>query len=196
MQTNADERDLTTETEDLVANDTADETGNEAEASFEASDDADTGATDEETVSVSRAEYAKLQREAAAAKRLRERREKGDQESREEGSANLDKAFIEQVERLTLSQAGITDPDVQDEALRLAKKLGMNAVQVSRDNDIKSILAAKQKAKVAQKSVASSQAAAASQNKGVDYWVAKYQRDGSLPEDRKILAQLMDKLAG
>jgi hypothetical protein len=180
--------------ENLEANDEQDDQGLSDGDDSQTSEEQTLSEDDGETISVNKDEYAKLQREAAAAKRLRERKESS-KESSESSTQGLDKTLIEQVERLTLANAGFTNADIQDEALRLAKKLNQPVHELVRDPDIKKILAAKQKSKEAQRSVAGGTGGATATNKGLDYYVTQYKQKGILPEDSKLIAQIVDALA-
>jgi hypothetical protein len=180
--------------EDLEANDNNDDQGVSDSDDSQTSEEQTLSEDDGETISVNREEYAKLQREAAAAKRLRERKE-SNKEGSESSPQVIDQTLIEQVERLTLANAGLTNPDIQDEALRLAKKLHQPVHEIMRDPDIKRILASKQKSREAQRSVAGGTGGATTANKGLDYYVTQYKQKGILPEDSKLIAQIVDALA-
>lgn len=193
MQTNAEERDLDTSTEDLPANDENDETRSTTDESSEVPEEQETGSTsnEDDSVSVSRSELEKLRREAAAAKRLREKNREGGQENRKE-TPQYDQELIERT--FLASMAGISDPDVQDEALKMGKKLGMTVTELVKDDFFKERIAFLQKQKVAKRSIDNGKSGSATQQKGVDYWVKKYKQDGSMPDDPKILAKMMDVL--
>lgn len=180
--------------DDLEINETNDDEGTTDSNVAEESEEHEDAETVEETVSISRTELEKLRRESAAAKRLRERKE-STKESTQEGAPQYDQAFIEQVETLTLSNAGISNADVQDEARRLAKKTNQTLIELLRDNDIKSLLLSKQKSKAAQRTVAGNTGGAAVSNKGLDYYIAQYKKTGELPDDNKLVAQIVDALA-
>jgi hypothetical protein len=151
--------------------------------------------TEDDSISVNRADYEKLQREAAAAKRLREKASKQSEKSGQEGNQSEEKYDQELIERTFLAaQLGIQDADVQDEAIRLARKFDMSISSAVKDDDIKTRLESLQKQKQAKQAMAKNSNGTATQNKGVDYWVARYKKDGSLPDDSKMIAQVMDKL--
>lgn len=191
MQTNANEEEVQDELE--VNEDDNDEGTTDSDAGQESEEHEDAEAV-EETVSISKSELDKLRRESAAAKRLRERKE-GAEKGSQESNQQYDPAFIEQVETLTLATAGISNPDIQDEARRLAKKTGLTLVEMLRDNDIKSILLTKQKSKNAQRAVAGTTGGASVTNKGLDYHIAQFKKTGTLPDDNKLVAQMLDALA-
>jgi hypothetical protein len=150
--------------------------------------------TEDESVSVSRTEYDKLRREAAAAKRLREKgRESGKESSGKEASPQYDQELIERT--YLASMGGINDPDIQDEALKMARKLNMTVTELVKDEFVKDRLAFLQKQKVARRAVDKGNTGSTTQQKGVDYWVKKYKQDGSMPTDPKVLSQMLDRLA-
>jgi len=190
---NAQDGEFDTTTNDTEAN--QDSYEHDTESTTEDTEAPDTAPEADETVSVSRSELEKLRRESAAAKRLRE---KASKESSSKGSDKSDSPYDQElIERTFLAaQAGINDPDVQDEAIRLARKFDMNITQAIKDDDIKTRLANLQKQMTAKRAVAKDSAGSSAQNKGVDYWVQKFQKDGSLPPESKLAAQVLDKLAG
>jgi hypothetical protein len=190
LMQNAEERDIDT------TNDTEDTTTYEQDTteSSETTEAPDTTPETDENVTVAKSELDKLRREAAAAKRLREKtsRESGEKGGEKSDTPEYDKELIERT--FLAAQAGINDPDVQDEAIRLARKFDMNITQAIKDEDIKTRLANLQKQMQAKKAVAKDSAGASAQNKGMDYWVAKFKKDGTLPTDQKILAKMMEHL--
>jgi hypothetical protein len=159
------------------------------------STESDETPAEDDTVTLNRADYEKLQRELAANARLRkeakERRENGSQEKEIE-SKGLDRDLIDRT--YLAAQSNIRDPDVQDEALRLAKKFGMSVVEAMKDDDIKTRLDNLQKKKKAQQAVAGSGGGAKSANKGMDYHVAQFKQHNIVPDDPKIAAKLMEYL--
>jgi hypothetical protein len=187
---NAEEVEVTTqEHEETTVTEDAPETS-------ETSDFDETSTEDTDTVTLNRADYEKLQREVAANARLRkeakERRENGSV-PKEEGKQELDRDLIDRT--YLAAQAGLRDMDVQDEALRLAKKFGMSVVEALKDEDIKSRLENIQKKKKAQAAVAGGTGGAKAANKGMEYYVAKFKQDGTVPDDPKIAAKMLDYLA-
>jgi len=183
--TNADEQDVTTQ--DNESSETTTETGQESESQ-------DTGSEADETVTLNRADYEKLKREVAANARLREKAKERSQKSDDKGEegSQLDRDLIDRT--YLAAQAGVKDMDVQDEALRLAKKFGMSVVEALKDDDIVSRLENLQKKKKAQAAVAGGTGGAKSANKGMDYYISEFKRNGSLPDDPKIVAKMMDHL--
>jgi hypothetical protein len=195
--TNADERDVNT-TNDTEVEEVTSEHDETTETTTEDSDTSTQPSADEapdETVTINRADYEKLQRELAANARLRkeakERRENGSSKGKEDGQA-LDKDLIDRT--YLAAQAGVKDMDVQDEALRLARKFDMTIVEALKDADIASRLENLQKKKKAQAAVASGTGGAKVANKGMDYYVAEFKRSGTLPDDPKIVAKMLDHL--
>jgi hypothetical protein len=162
----------------------------------EESESQDTGPEADETVTLSKSDYDKLQRELAANARLRkeakERKQAKEGGEKSEEGTSLDRDLIDRT--YLAAQAGVKDMDVQDEALRLAKKFGMSVVEALKDPDISSRLENLQKKKKAQAAVAGSTGGAKVANKGMDYYLAEFKRNGSLPDDPKIVAKMMDHL--
>lgn len=192
---NANPGDIDTTNDDVLEDNVDDHAVEPEESTEQTSEASDDEPSDDETVSLSRTELEKLRREAAAAKRLREKSKQGSEKGSDEGAApQYDQELIERT--FLAAQLGIQDPDVQDEAIRLAKKFGMNINQAVKDDDIKTRLSNLQKRKEAQRAVAKEAKGSAATNKGVEYWVSKFQRDGSLPDDPKLQSQVLDKLAG
>lgn len=198
METNANERefDTTNETneDETYEQDTQNIPEENDETSTDGGDSSD-GDTqgDDDSVTISKSEWEKTQREAAAAKRLREKRSQEPKEKPEkESNSQYDQELIERT--YLAAQMGIQDADIQDEAIRLARKFGMSIHEASKDDDIASRLQGLQKRKEQQRSIAKDQKGSPAQNKGVDYWVKKFKADGSLPDDSKMIAQIMDKL--
>ena len=179
--------------ENVINNEYEDTTTGEGNtASHEQGFSEETG--EDDTVTLNRSDYEKLQREIAANARLRkeakERRENGSTEK--EGNQELDRDLIDRT--YLAAQAGLKDMDVQDEALRLAKRFGMTVVEALKDDDISSRLENLQKKKKAQQAVAGSTGGAKNTQKGMDYYVAQFKQNGTLPDDPKIVARMMDHL--
>lgn len=178
----------------LEVNDTEDESGATTEESTEESEgeDSDTTESTDDTVTISRTELEKLQRESHAAKRLRERKEKvSDKDS--EGAQTLDQDLIERT--FLAAQMQILDSDVQDEAMRLKEKLGFDSIaKAVSDPDVKMRLDNLIKQKKVQQSVASGTGGSVQKGRGIEYHVAEYKRTGKLPDDNRLVAQILDKL--
>ena len=184
------------EEEVLEVNDIDNDEGTDSQEAPDVSEEQemDTDSAEDESVSVSRTEYDKLRREAAAAKRLREKGREGGKENRgKEASPQYDQELIERT--YLASMGGINDPDIQDEALKMARKLNMTVTELVKDEFVKDRLAFLQKQKVARRAVDKGSTGSTTQQKGVDYWVKKYKQDGSMPSDPKVLSQMLDRLA-
>lgn len=184
------------EVEDVSANDTTDEFGTDAENSSEATEEQDSSDVETDTVSVNRADYEKLQREAAAAKRLREKQAKTKESSgqTQEGGQALDRELMERT--YLAAQLKIDDVDVQDEAIRLAKKFDMPITAAVNDPDIKTRLDNLIKQKKAQNAIAGGTGGSTSRGKTAEYYASEYKRTGKLPElDTAMTAKVLDVLA-
>lgn len=177
----------------LEVNDTEDESGATTEESTEESEGEDSELVEVgDTVTISRTELEKLQRESHAAKRLRERKEKvSDKDS--EGAQTLDQDLIERT--FLAAQMQILDSDVQDEAMRLKDKLGFDSIaKAINDPDVKMRLDNLIKQKKAQQSVAGGTGGSVQKGRGIEYHVAEYKKSGKLPDDQRLVAQILDKL--
>lgn len=136
--------------------------------------------TNDDTIQVSKAEFEKYKREAFAAKRLRERTEKGNKESGQESVApSLDQELIART--FLAAQAGITDKEVQNEALRLAQKFGMNIAQAMDDADVMTRIKNLQKQKQTQQAIAKQTGGSATRTKDVSYYLAHFKQHGDFP---------------
>jgi hypothetical protein len=166
--------------------------GTSSEESEESGSAEETSDVDEQ-VTISKSELDKLRRESFAAKRLREGKGKeGSKESNEKGS-DYDK---EMIERTFIAVHGkIEDSEVQDEAIRLARKFDMSVPDAMKDPDIKLRLDNLQKQKKARQAIAGQTGSAKNNNRGVDYHVEQYKTKGILPNDPAIIAKVLDKLA-
>jgi predicted hydrocarbon binding protein len=173
--TNADQQD------DInVDNDVTEETY-EPEAptdeSSEVSEEPSSEETSDDTIQVSRSEYEKYKREAFAAKRLREKRTEGSKESNQ--APALDQELISRT--FLAAQAGITDKEVQNEALRLAQKFGMNIAEALDDADVMTRIKNLQKQKQTQQAIAKQTGGSASRTKDIGYYIAKFKETGDFP---------------
>ncbi len=185
------------EMETLPAEQTSDDTDNTTGEADQASQESlDTENDGETTIQVSRSEYEKLQREAAAAKRLREKssKEDGSKESTVKGS--FDQELIART--FLAAQAGITDKDVQNEALRLASKFGMNIAEAMDDPDISTRLKTLQKQKTTQNAIAKGTGGAATRTKDATYYLTYFKQHGDFPEGTpsSMIAKVTQDLAG
>jgi hypothetical protein len=188
----------TDQNEELEANDIEDETssdeGTSSEEPEEQSIEEESGEADEQ-VSISKSELDKLKREAFAAKRLRDRKGKGEDsaEGSQEASQGFDKEMIERT--FIAVHAKIEDTEVQDEALRLARKFGMSVPDAVKDPDIKLRLENMQKQKKARQAIAGQTGSAKNNNRGIDYHVEQYKMKGVLPSDPATIAKVLERLA-
>ena len=164
--------------DELEANDTDDATQDIDSESDESTEESGGEEVSEDTVQVSRAEYEKLRRESAAAKRLREKAQKGSEPSKE-SSSGLDHELIYRT--YLAAQAGITDTDVQDEALRLADKFGISIAEAMKDPDITTRVKNLQKQKETQKAIAKSTGGSSAKPKDVTYYLTYFKQNGDFP---------------
>lgn len=173
--------------------DTNDTTGQGDEVSESSMGSEDDGA---DTIQVNKSDYEKLQREAAAAKRLREKgsREDGSKESTVKGT--FDQELISRT--YLAAQAGITDKEVQNEALRLASKFNLNIAEALDDSDIMSRLKNLQKQKATQNAVAKGTGGAATRSKDASYYVSYFKQNGDFPDGTpsSMIAKVTQELAG
>lgn len=190
--TNADQQDEINVDEEVT--DTANDTEIIADDGGEVSEESSSEETSEDTIQVSRAEFEKYKREAFAAKRLRERTEKGSKES-SQNSPSLDQELISRT--FLAAQAGITDKDVQNEALRLANKFGMNIAEAMDDADIMTRIKNLQKQKQTQQAIAKQSSGTATRTKDVPYYVTYFKQNGDFPAGTpsSMIAKVSEALA-
>jgi hypothetical protein len=181
-----------TEEVELEVKETEDESGTDTEESTEESegeDGSDSG--EDDTVTLTKEEHAKLLRESHAAKRLREKKSI---QKDSEGSETLDQELVERT--YLAAQLQILDGDIQDEALRLKEKLGFDSIaKAVNDPDIKLRLDNLIKDKKTKQSVAGGTGGSVQKGRGVNYYVSEYKRTGKLPDDKRIISQILDVLA-
>lgn len=149
-----------------------------ADDSGEASEESHSEETSEDTIEVSRAEYEKYKREAFAAKRLREKRTEGSKESGQT-APSLDQELISRT--FLAAQAGITDKEVQNEALRLAQKFGMNIAEALDDADVMTRIKNLQKQKQTQQAIAKQTGGSATRTKDISYYLTHFKQHGDFP---------------
>lgn len=190
LMTNANE-----EQDQLVEEVTEDESY-EADASTEdvgeESEESETVDASEETVTISKSDYEKIRREAAAAARLRGKDKKGGKEESKESTQGYDQDLIART--FLAAQAGINDPDVQDEALRLAKKFEMPIDQAMKDEDIALRVKNLQKQRQAQKGVAGANGAGGVKSRSVEQYTNEFKKTGKLPDDPRLVSKILDEL--
>jgi hypothetical protein len=198
MNKNANEEEVIdiTDGEELEANEELDEADTIEGESDEVSEEHLGEETDEddESISVDRREYEKLRREASAARRLREKISRQDFEKGDTETTTLDQELIART--FLAAQAGITDKEVQHEALRLADKFGMNIAQAMDDPDISLRLKNLQKQKEAKKAIAKSTGGSASRQKDASYYKSYFKQHGDFPDGtpNAMIVKVMDSL--
>ena len=167
--------------------------GDSSQESEEQSSEEESGDTSEETVTISKSELDKLRRESFAAKRLRESKGKESSKESTEKGTDFDKEMIERT--FIAVHAKIDDTEVQDEAIRLARKFDMSVPDAVKDPDIKLRLETLQKQKKARQAVAGQTGSAKNNNRGIDYHVEQYKTKGVLPNDPSTIAKILERLA-
>jgi hypothetical protein len=179
------------EREELVEDVTEDETyeaDTSTEDAGETSEESATEDADEETITINKSDYDKIRREAAAAARLRG---KG-KESGKESTQGYDQDLIART--FLAAQAGINDPDVQDEALRLAKKFDMPIDQAMKDADIEMRVKNLQKQKLAKAGIAGGNGAGGVKPRSVEQYTNEFRKTGKLPDDPRLVSKILDEL--
>lgn len=174
-------------TQDEYETDTSSE---EVEETTEESTTEDAGTEDDEQVTISRADYEKLQRGLARKARI-EGKGKG-KENAKEDEGGYDHDLISRT--YLAAQAGVTDAEVQDEALRLANKFGMKIDQALRDPDISTRLKNLQKQRQAQAGIAGNGGQNTAKPKSTEQYVAEFNKTGKLPDDPKLVTKILDAL--
>lgn len=177
--------------DNLEEDESGNDEGDSSEESEEQGHEEEGGDDDGETVTISKSEHEKLLRERFAAKRLREKKDdKGGKESTE---TEFDK---EMIERTFIAVHGkIESPEIQDEAIRLARKFGMSVPDAMKDPDIKTRLDNLQKQAKARQAIAGQTGSGKNNNRGIDYHVEQYKTKGVLPSDPSTIAKILEKMA-
>jgi hypothetical protein len=185
--TNANQEELVDVTEDETyeADTTTEDGGDETEESK-------TTETSEETVTISKSDYDKIRREAAAAARLRGKDKKSGKEDSQETTQGYDQELIART--YLAAQAGIQDPEVQDEALRLAKKFDMPIDQAMRDSDIAQRVKNLQRQQIAKAGITGGNGAGGVKSRSVEQHTNEFRKTGKLPDDPKLVSQILDEL--
>jgi Pyruvate/2-oxoacid:ferredoxin oxidoreductase gamma subunit len=179
--TNANEEEVVTTEENETDTDTTEVTETTEESTTE-------DVTEEtDTVTLSKSDYDKLQRGLARKARI-ESKDKS-KESSEEG---YDQDLIART--YLAAQAGVTDADVQDEALRLANKFGMKIDQAMRDPDISTRLKNLQKQKQTQAGIAGNGGQNVGKPKSIEQYTAEFNKTGNLPDDPRLVSKILDQL--
>jgi hypothetical protein len=185
LMTNAEEEVRDEEVTEETYEDTSD-----TEDVGEESEESTTEEDAPEVVTVPRDEYERLKRGLARKARL-ESKGKG-KESGEESSQGYDQDLIART--FLAAQAGVTDPDVQDEALRLANKFGMKIDQAMKDPDIATRLKNLQKQKQTQAGIAGNGGVNVGKQRSIEQYTAEFKRTGKLPDDPKLVSKILDEL--
>ena len=184
--------------EGLTDNEQSDETdtteGEGEEVSEERVVEEDEEGGDDDTIALGRGEYEKLRREASVAKRLREKVKRYDSEKHNVEAPALDQELIART--FLSAQSGITDKEVQNEALRLADRFGMNIAEAMDDPDISIRLKNLQKQKEAKRAVARSTGGSASRAKDISYYKSYFKQHGDFPDEtpNEMIVKVMDSL--
>jgi hypothetical protein len=147
------------------------------------------------------AELAKARAEAkkweAIAKRKAKRAEETSASQEPVTPAQLDQELINLTYKNYLGGLGITNPSVQDEAISLAKKMGMAVSQLQSDPAVMEILRTKQKIAVTNNAIAPGTGGTALRKKDVDYLASKVVNGGTLDKiSGKDAVALLKKLKG
>jgi actin-related protein len=171
-----------TEEEHDTATDTTEDS--EATEEQEASEDAS------ETVTIPKRDFDRLKASLAKKARL-ESKAKGKDDT-QESTQGYDQDLIART--FLAAQAGVTDRDVQDEALRLANKFDMKIDQAMQDPDISTRLKNLQKQKQIQSGIAGNGGVNTGKPKSIDQYTAEFNKTGKLPDDPRIVSQILDQL--
>jgi hypothetical protein len=174
-----------TEEETYEADTTTEDDGEESEES-------ETEDASEETVTISKSDYDKIRREAAAAARLRGKGKESGKKDSEESTQGYDQNLIART--FLAAQAGINDPDVQDEALRLAKKFDMPIDQAMKDSDIAQRVKNLQKQQLAKTGIAGSNGAGGVKSRSIEQHTNEFKKTGKLPDDPRLVSKILDEL--
>lgn len=187
--------DSVNEEEELSSNEADHDTGTTEGESEEVSEEPVGEEVESDRIEVSKSEYDKLRREAHAAKRLREKTSHKDSSESKEGGASLDQELVSRT--FLAAQSGITDKEIQNEALRLAEKFGMSIVEAMDDTDISTRLKNLQKQKETRQAIARNNGGVVSKDKGVDYYLGYFKKNGDFPPNtpNSMIAKVTEKLA-
>jgi hypothetical protein len=144
------------------------------------------------------AELAKARAEAKKWEAIAKRKAKRAEETvKTDAPQALDQELINLTYKNYLGGLGITHPDVQDEAISLAKRMGVAVSQIQSDPAIMEILQTKQKIAVTNKAIAKGTGGAATRKKDVDYLATKVANGGTIDSiSGKDAVALLRKLKG
>lgn len=160
--------------------------------------------TEVETVSVSKADYDKLNQTLGSLKKEVKDLRKPKEETKETPKETTDNALLQKVERMALRQAGITHADDIELAQKTAKKWNMDIDEVLADEDFKVKLERQQteRSNTEATSKVKGSGNGASQAKNIpEYWLAKGQppTPADVPDAtlrRKIVREFLKKAQG
>jgi hypothetical protein len=164
------------------------ETDTDTEEVAETTEEQETTVDAPEVVTLPKDEYERLKRGLARKARIESKGKVDSQES--EGGYDQDliaRTFL-------AAQAGVTDPDVQDEALRLANKFGMKIDQAIKDTDIATRLKNLQKQKQTQAGISGNGGVNVAKPRSIDQYTAEFKKTGKLPDDPRIVSKILDEL--
>lgn len=179
--------------DNLEEDESGNDEGDSEQESEEQSHEEEGGDTDSETVTISKTDLDKLKREAFAAKRLRDRKGKGEDGSKESTETEFDKEMIERT--FIAVHAKVDNQEAQDEVIRLAKKFGMSVAEAVKDPDVKLRIENIQKQAKARQAIAGQTGSGKNNNRGIDYHVEQYKTKGVLPSDPSTVAKILEKMA-
>lgn len=188
--TNANQEEMNQEeevTQDEYETDTS--TG-EVEETAEESEALDAGEETDDTVTISKSDYEKLQRGLARKARI-ESKGKG-KESSQESEGNYDQDLISRT--YLAAQIGVTDADIQDQALEMAKKMNMKLPEAAKDSFFMDRIKHLQKQKQTQAGIAGNGGQNTAKPKSVDSYVAEFNKTGNLPDDPRLVSKILDAL--
>jgi hypothetical protein len=184
------------EVQDELAEDVIEDKTYEADTTTEdddaATEESETTDASEETVTISKSDYDKIRREASAAARLRGKGKESGKEASKESAPSYDQDLIART--YLAAQAGIQDPDVQDEALRLAKKFDMPIDQVMKDEDFALRVKNLQKQQLAKAGIAGGNGAGGVKARSVEHYTNEFRKTGKLPDDPRLVSKILDEL--
>ena len=144
------------------------------------------------------AELAKARAEAKKWEAIAKRKaKKAEEASTPDTPQSLDQDLINLTYKNYLGGLGITNQSVQDEAISLAKKMGMAVSQLQSDPAIMEILKAKQKVAQTNNAMTKGTGGAALKRKDADYYASKVANGGTLDSiSGKEAVELLRKLKG
>lgn len=163
------------------------ETDTSTEDAGETTEESETTVPDEEVVTLPKDEYERLKRGLARKARI-----EGKREDKEGNQGGYDQDLISRT--YLAAQAGVTDPEVQDEALRLANKFGMKIDQAMRDPDISTRLKNLQRQKQTQAGIAGNGGQNVAKPRSVEHYVAEFKKTNKLPDDPRLVSKILDEL--